>query len=437
MTDQLNHELQENTSSQNPDGSFLNYIDEEIKYIQDEIQKPGWTIWAVIGGLASLGWILLGIIEKQDFSVKFSLALVLLINYAYSSVSVFFEKDLIPEGNSKEKAIPFSDISKKMGILKASHILGIIRLVSIIYITYLLRKELGTWGSTIAYIYNGLRLFLALILPMLLQIVQTGYNFMQSNDKYRDYPFAAAPPPMPTKLNFKTTLLMNLPLLTLSAYLFWNSLQYSLKNMSYLTIEDLRLASVIVGIYILLKLLTNTQTKNPILASLVEARRNYVMGRIDFSTTKKHVDIALSGLEISDVLQQEVSKLIAHIQNAETDLDITKTKIELLVKLESENTEQENNILIDSVNDSILNHLEQYKLSRKKIQSIKNGSFTTYANMYKMAIGDQDIRTVLEKIDDAISQADQKKQALLNNWTEVLSKNGTLEQWKEKTSKIE
>jgi hypothetical protein len=52
---------------------FLDYLDTEIEQVQDEMSRPGWTRWAILGGLATISWLILQEWEKG------------LINYDYVS----------------------------------------------------------------------------------------------------------------------------------------------------------------------------------------------------------------------------------------------------------------------------------------------------------------------------------------------------------------
>ena len=72
------------SSSKAPlDEKFLDFLDDEIENVQQEIKKSGWTIWALIGGLASLVWLFLDELGKNDFNFNNILILLLVSFYIF------------------------------------------------------------------------------------------------------------------------------------------------------------------------------------------------------------------------------------------------------------------------------------------------------------------------------------------------------------------
>jgi hypothetical protein len=51
-------------------GEFIKFLDSEISDLRSEIQRPGWTPWAILGSIAALAWLLFSEIQKGEYSPK-------------------------------------------------------------------------------------------------------------------------------------------------------------------------------------------------------------------------------------------------------------------------------------------------------------------------------------------------------------------------------
>ncbi len=45
-------------------------LNSETDNLRNEIQRPGWTTWALTGAVATLIWILIALVEEGDYSLK-------------------------------------------------------------------------------------------------------------------------------------------------------------------------------------------------------------------------------------------------------------------------------------------------------------------------------------------------------------------------------
>jgi len=73
--------------------NFIDYIDHEIDYLQKDIQRPGWTQWALVGSLAGLSWLILtelqNIVIFPKINISFSLIIISLLYEFSSHLTVF------------------------------------------------------------------------------------------------------------------------------------------------------------------------------------------------------------------------------------------------------------------------------------------------------------------------------------------------------------
>ena len=98
---------------------FKKFIDSEISYLRDEILRPGWTSWALIGAVAGLAWVLTSLVESGQYSLK-NVAGILVVIW-FLDYSYFFIKNCISpnaSNSSSSQFIPTHLLSAtRMGIL--------------------------------------------------------------------------------------------------------------------------------------------------------------------------------------------------------------------------------------------------------------------------------------------------------------------------------
>ena len=58
---------------------FDTFLDSEIENLRSEIQRPGWTSWALSGALAALVWILISLVEEGGYSLEAVGSLLLVV----------------------------------------------------------------------------------------------------------------------------------------------------------------------------------------------------------------------------------------------------------------------------------------------------------------------------------------------------------------------
>lgn len=70
-------------------------IDFELDLVNKEFARPGWTKWAIYGSFGALGWLLITLLEHQNFSFTNIAQLYLVFHFASSSFG--FLKTIYPE----------------------------------------------------------------------------------------------------------------------------------------------------------------------------------------------------------------------------------------------------------------------------------------------------------------------------------------------------
>jgi hypothetical protein len=265
---------------------FINFLNAEISNLRNEIQRPGWTTWAILGSIAVLVWLLLDEIELSRYSI-INVAFLLLVFFLVfvSYVLVHFLINPNPPIRSsqgrfmQERWMPTARIP-----LLFITILNALLVAATIILSPYINNIFATIISCIVFSY----LFL---LILLLNIIV-----------YMKIPFPMAPKTS-TRAKIPTLLIFILSLLSL-----WQYIRYILTSSTF-NIFDLRFAFIIFAILILFLLLVRKPSGFLTLENLTNTRRDYFLKYIDLNTAIKYVDITFTGYRAADVLEPYFNKL--------------------------------------------------------------------------------------------------------------------------------
>jgi len=177
--------------------------------------------------------------------------------------------------------------------------------------------------------------------------------------------------------------------------------------------DDYRIAALIVVVYYLLRTLAGLRGQTPILSSLVATRRELLLGKMDIVTATQQIDIALAGLQVSDVLHEDVRGLLelwrafgAEMNQASKKAKAIQATIENIAESGEEATEDDVSI-IESLGESIQTYLDKGSEVQKEVhQHLQrfDRRVTVLARSSKKtgaAIG-----KVLDQVNEAAEEAD-------------------------------
>jgi hypothetical protein len=337
---------------------ILRALDLEIEEIQRSKERPGWTTWAIMGALATSIWLIFEIIEKKEFNWQTGL-------FVFFLVSVFLDQLLLINFYSKVSAtrkkvgrfILSSEVSSARNILFAY----IFRILFLLYLGFIFSNWLSALTLTLFYIGYGfflVTLFVILVLS-----------------------FAK----VPIELNSTQTTRPKIFLLLLCAGVIFLIVGFSnsfYDYYSYINMTEFRFAGLLwIIIFLILKL--NTDIPKPILFdTLIELRRDLLLEKIDISSASKQFDIALSGLEISDLLQDEIREILHTYDKISKEYKIAADNLALIQETlakASKPLQKEDCNLIKPVLGTVESQVE-------KITALVTGEFERQATKYSERI---------------------------------------------------
>lgn len=218
--------LRTDTSSrQQSDFTYL--LDAEINNLRSEIQRPGWTTWAIYGGLATLVWLLLSEIQQARYSIREVSGLLLVIWLMYWPY-IYIKSCVNPSGL-------FPNLNSRLHpgyFLRGTRLLVIIFLALQIYFIVValdFSRDVGNLATTLVCIE-----FAFLLLMMLVGLVLS----------FVELPFPASP--NTGKLSVATSVfLVLITAIPLGLYL-----NYLLISPAVANLFDVRFALIIAGIFL-------------------------------------------------------------------------------------------------------------------------------------------------------------------------------------------
>jgi len=271
-------------------GRVLALLDNEIQYVRSESERPGWTGWALLGAIGAIAWLLLDTIEQGAFHWANVGVLVLLGSFsvgAVSTLSIALRSSAQPSGRAQ--ATRFTLSHRTPSPVRVVLLLRVAYSVVIIVITSLVRTRIPLFLALVIWAAHGV---LALGLCLLFVIT------------YR-------PVALPMALS-TSVLLRRGSLVDVAVYgVLATGCAISLVNSSTaISPDDIRIAGLSLVLYHLLRILAGMGSSVPVLGALVTIRRQLALGQMDIETAIRQTDIALSGLQVSDILQEDLRELL-------------------------------------------------------------------------------------------------------------------------------
>jgi hypothetical protein len=361
-------------------------LDSEIEHVRSEYERPGWTRWALLGGIASIVWLITNRIEQGTFNptnvsilfLAFSLALYVLLYL--STLCESAQPDPSTEGR-------FRLTNRWFALSRASLLLFLAHIISVIVIAHSVQDQVRWPFTATVYVVYGL-LALMLIAFFVLTYFPYPLPLSQAN---------------PTAFIVINLVLIVGSLIPSAAYLY-----HAARSPTAATTDDYRIAALIVVGYYLLRILAGLRDQTPILSSLVTTRRELLLGKMDVTTATQQIDVALAGLQVSDVLHEDVRGLLelwrafgAEMNQASKNFKAIQATIKNIAESGEETTEHDVSI-IESLAESIQTHMAKghaiYKEVDQQLQRFQR-------RVMLLAGSSKEARAAIGKVLDQINEA--------------------------------
>jgi len=267
---------------------LIELINSEINLIAFEQKRPGWTAWALLAGLFTVFWLLIN--EMSPGRVNFYNVLFIFLFFSLLMETVLAAGSLFSIKANKEPTEPRFYLSSSYSESRITILFQVIRLITLIYICVHLKFQVIR-VSVISFYIIFIFLLFGYVLILILSYLKL---------------------PQPKFANLKIqlfTALIIFVLLFISTIGFTSTL---IKIFGTLDSVDFRIGALLTIMVYILNLLLRTPQNVPLLASLIEIRRDLFLDKIDVEFANRQIDIALAGLQVEDLLQENVREILSY-----------------------------------------------------------------------------------------------------------------------------
>ena len=368
---------------------LIDAINSEIKQIEDENKRPGWSSWALQGGIATFVWLALA-----DFSPKSNLqtiGIVFLFGSFFGDFLLLVCQYFNGLSNPERKQLRYRFSTDDPNISPAFIIFTLVRCGALLLIYLLL-------GST--FHVPTLSWFCEICIALCIIALPIRFIKILSLNK---------------GLPNKSLHLLNWLLMTWIGFLSYQLFTKLPFSDAEYRIADFRVGFLLVGIVYLFWLLATGEKKRPIISVLKEIRRALAFGHLSVEEAAKDADTALSGLTATAAIEHQLTEISVKLQNVTFSYEklIAECKIADLAlrRLEVDGSQQDSKwredarkvaILIDSCETKRIANQQLFNAAFYKTKSflgsIERLNISNSMPKSELAPKWQDMKTKMEKM---------------------------------------
>lgn len=261
---------------------LLHVFETEIRRIETERTRPGWTRWALVGALGTSFWF---------FSLQLDQAHIDWWRVASLLLAIFIVLDLI---RGLDRLLSIS--GESAASLKIFHLS-----------TFGLQLRRSVALKVIMYSFLVYTVW-TLSVPTPLAFKPFCITIYASNCLGAIVAFASSYSSYPVPTKWKPWIRYTIAGLTstIDVYLVYclTIIAQSMTNLPTLT--EARVAGLVAAAFWLIDLLLDSSGPHPLLLSLYEVQRSYALGQIDGETARRQFDAALTGMTFTDYALYEI-----------------------------------------------------------------------------------------------------------------------------------
>ena len=307
-------------------------LNAEIDRIRAEESRPGWTMWALLGGLATILWLMVAELEKNTIDLLNVLFLLLLFSLVCDTLR---EIPLIISG-SPALSVPLRvKFTRSIFQGRVHSLVALVRSITLIIVTAMIRPFASACYVVAAYVFY-VRLALAFAGRFLLS-------------------FLRVPSPAPQQDAEWTAKVLRLLLLVPGIIALFGLSSALLNQKVSPEVFEYRFSGLLVAATLTLLLLAQGQSRAPLLATLMHIRRSLTFGSIDLASAKRQAEVALLGMTVADAFQDDLRRLLLDLQQADVFLEAIEQRFQeirsVLDKSDSEISEKQR-VLMEAVRRS-------------------------------------------------------------------------------------
>ncbi|MHB1055756.1 MAG: hypothetical protein ACYC6B_09915 [Thermoleophilia bacterium] len=295
---------------------MLTFLNAQISQLQADLRRPGWTRWALLGGLGTAFWVLLSVIEDSS-SVSWINICGLIITGSFLTVIGTGLISMLNRQTRISRNTKFFSTNQLLGENRAPLVLLILWWLSI-FILNAIRTDYLLVASTLFGGVCG-----AILIDLIVIFISS----------WKKYPF-----PIGTTLSLPNFCILGLPLL-IAIPIFFLSLLSADPPISF---SEIRISGLIMSLFFLMLMLSFSNRSTSLLNSFVNIRNDLFFEKISLDTALKNAEIALLGQQFTNTLEwDETLSILRRISEEIFKLEGLLEKQESLCATEGPLTENQ------------------------------------------------------------------------------------------------
>ncbi len=376
------------TNQDNQIARLIHFLEYEINNRILDVKKPGWTIWAILGAIASAIWLTLSVIETSSPLSLANICLIfLLLSILCSSLYILTIKlNKIDSKNLYSNVARFDHFDSIMSQSRLFLIWIFLWSIILIYIFFESQLTDLNFIKKIGYAYLftcSTSIFIVLI-----------FSFFH-------IPF----PKEPKSNNNLLAIIIGYGLPILGVVTFISSITYLNSKQVLSSISEYKIAFLVFAISTLLLIMTRSKQESSLLIQLKDIYKKLSLGQIDHEIATKQVDIILNGMTLSEALQLEISSVLSALRKLQQEYQNQTSEISILLKYLDPSLSQwdESDVtIIKSIRSSLANRTNVIVAAKKDIAIKKKRlqSKISFIRGASSAQGIKEIDNVYEEISE-------------------------------------
>lgn len=267
----------------------LQYLNQEINQLLADQKQPGWTVWALLGALATTLWLLSEELGAPSVSVSNSLLLFLVFSISLHILGLLKHMVSQPKTRGMELTGRFQFTHHQFGPTRVTGFVVLAELSLFLWISVRYSEKVSAVHFWAGILYLGTAALLVLFV-IVLSYLRLPLPQSSTRNKYEVVPYI---------------------FLVITGCLFVFGYASALSTqVPTLNVSDYRVGALLLVTSFLIQKLSGQSTQSPLISSLRDIRRDLVCGRQELKAAIDQIDVALLGLKVHDVLQEEVSTLL-------------------------------------------------------------------------------------------------------------------------------
>jgi hypothetical protein len=282
---------------------LLHLLDLEIEMISEQRGKEGWTTWAVLGGLGTLGWFLWEGLIKETIQWENSITLILAFYLTWTAFDCVKEAAGLTSARHSSKRYRHVD---PFTFFKS--LLNIPVYLALIWFAFRLHEGVSLFAQTVAVFILSVALLAMLTHPVYYYLQTPRSEFIARSIATVISLYAVG------------------GLCIYAAYSYTNHLQRP-------SLFDLKIAVIIFAALLLIEKLCPLKDATAY-QSFVDIRRQLILGTIDTESARRQMGVVIFGMEAGDIYQFELGRFRSKIASlkvtAKDEQDILDEVLKIL-----------------------------------------------------------------------------------------------------------